>query len=420
MDGFARGGDGKSHEGAQVIVVPPDLTRRKARNAWTDASGHFKVEGLAPGRHNVRVFPRHVEGADEREEEKRWLLADAEVREGEVTRVEFPVEGRPGCVVRGRVLRGTTPVEGAEVRLTPLRTLARAERIRLGDRLHDLTRADGSYRLEGAPAGPAGLGVYLEDGDASVYPWTNCAFRIEVPDAADFAYDALLPSGEISGRVVLAGDGRPLPGVALFADPFDSENPRFLSTGAARSGPDGGYRIRDLPAGTWRVRTRLDGSESTRAAPLLDLLEEEKGPVEIGEGEKATVDFALATGGAAVVSVRDPAGRPVPRAGVVVFPDGSEPFETLGGARGVHGRTDESGVARVRGLAPGLHVARVLWSGWASGDSEPRLVRAGEETEFAVVVKAGTRVRFRLVDGRGEAIGQGIVRVRDSEGRVVP
>ncbi|HKB15205.1 MAG TPA: carboxypeptidase-like regulatory domain-containing protein, partial [Planctomycetota bacterium] len=413
--------EGKPHSGASIVVVPPDLLTRKSKQAWTDATGYFRVEGLVPGRHLVRVYPKGEEGEGEREEMRREASAYAEVREGEVTRVEFETSPR-GCLLRGRVLRGGDPVEGAELFLRPARLPSRARKLRIVDRLRDKTGPDGSYSIDGVPAGVATLYVYVPGEPPGGSAWTSQAFRIEVPDATEQVFDADLPSGEICGRVLHAGDGKPLPGIFVLALPFvpDSQRESSASSAGGTSGPDGRYRIRGLPGGSWRLRPQFQGPIGEGHSLLAGLVEDEKGPIEVPEGGKATADVTLSTGGTAVVTVRDPAGRPVPRATVAVFPAGAQPYDPRGEFRARSARADDSGLARVRGVVPGLCVARVLFApDWAFADSEPRPVRAGEETPFTVEVKAGTRVRFRLVDEDGEAIDLGVVLARDREGRAV-
>ncbi|MCI0587500.1 MAG: carboxypeptidase-like regulatory domain-containing protein [Planctomycetes bacterium] len=352
---------------------------------------------------------------------RRVVSAYAEVREGEVTRVEFETSPR-GCLLRGRVLRGGGPVERAELILHPARLSSRAKKLRIVDRLRDRTGADGSYSIDGVPSGVATLYVHVMGEQAGGSAWTSQTFRIDVPDAAEDVFDAFLPSGEISGRIRRAEDGQPLPGIFVLALPFDPDSQRegASASGGTSSGPDGRYRIRGLPGGTWRLRARFQDPTGEGGSSLAGFVEEEKGPVELSEGGKAIADFALSTGGTAVVTVRDPTGRPVPRSSVAVFPAGAQPYDPRGEFHAPVAKANEIGLARVRGIAPGLCVARVLFTpAWASADSEPRPVRAGEETSFTVEVKAGTRVRFRLVDEEGEAIDQGMVLARDREGRAV-
>jgi len=78
--------------------------------------------------------------------------------------------------------------------------------------------------------------------------------------------------GTITGRVTEQGPGQPVPEVQIFL---------VGTTLGGRSGPDGTYTIRNVPAGAVRVRAiRIGYTERTQAATVQ-------------AGQTATVDFAL-------------------------------------------------------------------------------------------------------------------------------
>lgn len=96
-----------------------------------------------------------------------------------------------------------------------------------------------------------------------------------------FASTALAQTGVVSGRVTDATDGRPMTGAnVVLMTPGTSA----MTTGAA-TGPDGRYRIADVPPGAYTLAVRFIGFQEAQV------------PVTVAAGQTVTVDVALRAGG---------------------------------------------------------------------------------------------------------------------------
>jgi hypothetical protein len=191
---------------------------------------------------------------------------------------------------------------------------------------------------------------------------------------------------------------------------------------SARCGDDGSYQLRDLSVGNHRLRV----TSSDRMMPALI-------PVTLAPGENVLdveLDVTVVRG-----VVRDPDGRPVPRASVVAVPvrdrqagPGNEVaeavdqmlpggMEMLGGARGRSAKTGDDGAYELRGLQSGVRLqVRASAKGHAAGLSEPFELTAGADrsgVDLQLLAAGRIRVtmaqaapfasaRARLVDAAGQ------------------
>ena len=207
---------------------------------------------------------------------------------------------RPVTLSLGRVLRGTvtgpdgrTPAGGAVIRYEG----------RTSTRWHEV-RSDGTFLIEGVPAGAGG--EIVADGGArgrAVVPVTA--------GATEPVRVILASTATLTGRVVDADTGRPIPGVRLVARAEDGD--AFL----ARSGRDGRYALAGLPPRSYRLRVDDEGyvpwSRQVAVAP--------------GQGESQ--DVPLVRGARLTGRVVDEAGTPVENATVQVVGAGGNRLRAL-------------------------------------------------------------------------------------------
>ncbi|MCI0589760.1 MAG: carboxypeptidase-like regulatory domain-containing protein, partial [Planctomycetes bacterium] len=414
LDGYATGEGGTPLAGGRVHATPTDDLRER----WTrrkespiDEAGYFHLEGLAPGRYRVEARPpwrKRIEDASAALEAKASLeamtrRAFALVEEGRTTRVEFPALPKGGCTVRGRVLRGGDGVEGASVSVAPGSRAGDAAEL-LRDELNARTGADGSFAVANVPAGTATLLVSAPSSRESGKASASRQRSIEVPDAPELVLDVNLSGGAIAGRVVRASDGKPLPDVSVGTFPSGlSASWVPKGYGWAHTNEAGEFRIADLEPGLYLVRAGggigkfASGKDEAFAGETRD-------GVEVREGEEVALDFALSPGATALVTVRDPAGKAMRGAMVLLVPSDA-PRGVRKFVGGSQGTTDGDGLARMAGLSTGTYYAAVYGTEHAGAESEEASVRAGSETSFRVDLREGTRVRARVVDRNDAPVG---------------
>ncbi|HET6202894.1 MAG TPA: carboxypeptidase regulatory-like domain-containing protein [Planctomycetota bacterium] len=321
--------------------------------------------------------------------------------------------------MRGRVLRGNLAVAGVSVHLLPRNAEVRPDLLASHART---TARDGSYSIEDVPPGPAVLSVDVPDSEqGGSVPRRR---TIAVPDAAELVFDVQLAGGRIRGRVLRASDASPVRGVLVMALPEEAsagEGPG-ASTEVTLTDEEGRYRVEDLEPGRYHVRAQIlpesIGALPVRSDDKASLAGETRGPFEVAQGIEAIADFSLRVGGTAIVSVVDPKGEPVPDAFVRVVPAASG-NDDRAAMESKQWQTDGNGIARVLGLSEGAYYAVALFQEWAGTCSQDGTVRTGEETEFPIFLRKGTRVRVRILDEGGAPVRRAFAQFTDAGGHLL-
>jgi RNA polymerase sigma factor (sigma-70 family) len=187
------------------------------------------------------------------------------------TRIGRPAEeGRPARVV-GRITAGGKPLAGVLVHFG----------LAAGDRSAAMasTKADGTYRVEPAPAGEGRIQVLLGESGISDDAYVRGQTTLRLDAGGELRADFDLPGGAIRVRVVDDATGKPVPGALVMTKPEERgvEAGRFpgyvLAAGwCAAVGADGSALLPGLPLGAGhRVEAILkDRSRQARTeAPLL-------------------------------------------------------------------------------------------------------------------------------------------------------
>ncbi|HKE00742.1 MAG TPA: carboxypeptidase regulatory-like domain-containing protein, partial [Planctomycetota bacterium] len=361
IEGTVIDSEGKPIARAAIFVDPSVAESagayRKPKQAQADVSGTFRVEGLPGGRCSVTAQDV-MESPDGTHLGKRILRGSATVVEGATARVEFEAPATGGCRVTGRVTRAGEPIAGASIYVVVL-----PGRLFPRDSTAE-TDADGRFVVEHVIAGKARLSVNHAGGGTSYRD-------VVIPDASELEVDVALPrAAQISGRVVRKSDGQPLRGVQISAM-------SDAASGSASTDGDGRYSIPDLGAGRLRMVATANGSD--------DALARADRTVELAEGEAATVDFALESGGVVIVEVVASDGRPASGYTASLHPADSQ-TESL---PAFYARSDDSGIARFENVAPGGYRVRVALLGKPAALSDPFRVTAGAETRVRVQLPRG-------------------------------
>ncbi len=235
---------GSPIEKAQVIARPEHREARASRTpgrwqrpSWdaTDVEGRFEIEEVKPGTLRVNV---RVEGYRWQERTGVELPAGAELE------LEFVLE--EGAVVEGTV----TTTDGEPVVEASISVSERYEELfgGAGTAAGGRTGADGRYRVTGAPAGPATIAVFQQNGrqvkqNVELRPGTNLV-------------DLVLERGfEVSGQVVGPG-GEPVAGAELsMRQVVEVGSTTFTTSGTpkALTGAGGAFTLDTVAAGDYQV-----------------------------------------------------------------------------------------------------------------------------------------------------------------------
>jgi len=302
-----------------------------------------------------------------------------------------------GCALEGRVTdEAGDPVAGA--RITARRAdpgVARGRMNRAPQAVRAASSAkDGTFKLDRLDAGPsevtvAALGYATET--VSGFPIGPEGVR------RDFR---LVRGRSITGRVVDT-EGSPLAGAevtALLDPPAARDGSQFRKhleqrvrsgLALARSGEDGRYELRDLPAGVYAVVARASGFEAAQ--------------VEDVEAGGAAPDLVLARFSAVRGAVREArSGRAISAFTVNAIDrvrrgaEGGE-LDWRVGSQGELAFHDPLGKFIYDGLPPGEYEVIVLAPGFRSFHVDLKL-RAGEELEIDARLERGARIEGRVVE----------------------
>jgi hypothetical protein len=159
------------------------------------------------------------------------------------------------------------------------------------------------------------------------------------------------PRGTVTGRVTIKEKG--VAGVVVTLRKSDLMNP-FEQLPKATTDPDGSYRIANVPAGSYEV------SPAAPAFVPADAREPKSKTVLVGEDESIeSINFALVRGGVITGRVTDADGRPVIQQQVNIYKSDAFEQQPQTPQRQIfaanNAQTDDRGIYRVFGLAPGRY-----------------------------------------------------------------
>lgn len=366
-----------------------DGSRRMIRReAETDASGAFRVEGLAPGRYRLEVKVPDTYGSEEAELDKVVAGTD-DVLVSLAPKVRVPVlvldpDGKP---VAGAVLSAArTAGGGASVYFVSGS---------FGSRAPNVTDTKGGGSVEARTGGRLTV-------TASKPPLLDARATIEFAAAPVSNVVLRMSAGlAIGGRVVDAA-GKPVEGLRVGAggrrSAFDDEEDDGAK--AATTGKDGRFDLRGLPAGPVNlVVVRPTGGDGEFGALI--------GKTVVVRPDAAPVEIRLPPMGAVRGEIRDDRG-PAAEAYVSLVPasDGVQ-------GPGHSARTDAQGRFAVAELPAGEY--RVLWvvpsedARRAPGMSVVT-VKAGETAELKLggAKPAGSARRLRVLAGDKPVAGASV------------
>ncbi|HUS67939.1 MAG TPA: carboxypeptidase regulatory-like domain-containing protein [Kofleriaceae bacterium] len=253
------------------------MMREDGAHATAGDDGRFTIAGVAPGRYalSARAAGRAT-----------VQPVDAIARVGEPSD-DTVLHLVPRVVLRGRVLADGAPVAGVRVSARDRQSSPDFEIDMRGRSADAVTRADGSFTLDGVPAGPVELRVEAHE---ILEPTSVTAALPETEVTLVVA-----PQASISGRVVRRG----APAAGADVSARATERRRGWG-GGAEANADGSFTIRGLEPGTYEVGAQLT-TAFARGVPVTVT----KG--QLVEGVTIELDLAAEASGVVV----DQRGNPV-------------------------------------------------------------------------------------------------------------
>jgi hypothetical protein len=365
----------------------------------TDAEGRFAFENLGAGNYRLSSDPTPEEAAgiaggraDHFGDNVLQRQADVELpEEGSVEVTLAPPELRP-VILHGNVTAARKPLANAH-----LWSWGESDR-NSGTQTED----DGSYELVLPAPGHYGIQVSSEE------TGLQSSVEVDVPEVARFAFDIVIASGSVSGRV-FGPDGEALSGVAVMAEPADQQAFGWSPTGGeTTSGADGAFRL-EVPAGTYDFVAGLDQPWETSRTGFAP--GRARGISVASGSEVKGIEITLRRGGSIEGTVKLVEGGLMPMAWIhVVGADGE-----VAGMQGA----DASGVFRVDGIEPGdLRIQATDPQGHVSG-WVPVEVRIGETTRVDLELVTGTTLRAHVLDASGTSIEVDQIELLDARGNVL-
>lgn len=201
-------------------------------NRWArpDFEGRFRLEGLRPGTWRVLAF-----GPDGRRVSEEVELPEA------APEADVELEFSSGFTLTGQVLVGSEPLARGNVNVHGQ-----------GEATGGFNRLDhrGRFRIEGLKAGTYQLRVFSSGG-------IRHQQEIEISGDRDLLVE--LDAAGLTGRVLDASTGEPLPGVEVQMSRTEDDNPLAGLFGAARTDATGLFRFRELTAGSYRAVFSKEG-----------------------------------------------------------------------------------------------------------------------------------------------------------------
>lgn len=295
LTGRIEGLDPRELAAVRVRVLPQGPKRHIPIDAVVDHQGHYRVEGLPPGRSRVTAHLDHPQ----RSAEGEVSLAQRQ------RQAELDLVFEDGYTLSGVVRRQGDPVH-ATVRLEGPKSLEGS------------TDAAGGFRFSGLPAGEYRLEVAIgwvhrQSRDISIV--TDREIVVEV--------DAVRVRGQLLGPY-----GDPAAGAAVLLVPVPVQDPHAPS---GTTHPDGRFELSTVRPGTYRLSARLED------AALIET-------VEVGGEDVDLGILQLTEQGVVTLAPRSPAGPVAGRLHAIFLDGGGQVVQTMMATVGADGLVRLSGV----------------------------------------------------------------------------
>ena len=284
LDGRVVDAAGRPVAGAQLTAWSRD--GGPPAEATSAAGGRFRIEGLLPGRYELRAMGPQATRTRAAMKLVNRDLTGLELRlEGQVIVMGQVIDPSGGTVAGARVMAGTEPA-----------TLGWAGRSAPAT----ITAADGRFRFQGLDAGRVTLRVEKEEVGSAVW------VEHRIPAGAVRELTLRLQAGATLTGLVRFEDGSPAPGAVVYVE-YPSQRRRFFDghgrehvASRAVTGPDAAYTLAGLDPGDVRVSASpAGGALHLRQIPTFIL----------GPAERKTLDLVVPREAGPSSLLPDPARR---------------------------------------------------------------------------------------------------------------
>lgn len=283
----------------------------EASHGRTDANGLYSISGVAPGRYSISASAAgYISAAGDR----AFLGAGRTLNVGENENIEnIDIEMKRGGVITGRITDANgKPLVEEQVSLTKLGPDGKPQPFYLPN--VDLRTTDdrGVYRIYGLPEGrylvSAGYStddMYRTINNGKTYPTTYYenttdqaqAKPVEVGEGDEITgIDLELGDANktfaVSGRVVLAETGQPVPGIQLYLGAVSDDGRRAKSWGGQgeRSNDKGEFRLTGVIKGKYAVVGRGEPGDDVYGEPaFFEVSESDVSGVEVRVTQGSTL-----------------------------------------------------------------------------------------------------------------------------------
>jgi protocatechuate 3,4-dioxygenase beta subunit len=427
--------DGAGAPGAHVMLKPyvNDIVARiniggeqpPALGAVTDAEGRYRITDVGPGAYRVSVFaPAYaIEGErDPLTPGKTINLAEGDNVEG----IDFALTR--GAVITGKVTDDKDrPVIAAPVNAYKFDPDGDRQRLNLFNPMYRRWETDdrGVYRIFGLEAGRYLVAAGIDPSERR----TSAGYRPTFyPNAADEAHakvvevesggeaanvdirvETLAEGYVVTGRVVDADSGEPVPGVTVTYGAVIGG--RFgLGTGMRMTNALGEFRFENLPPNSYGARVIYSDARGLGAATLgpdvkFDVVDGDVGGLELRAHRGATISGVVAVEGSNDLALRAKLAQ------VALFALGGSGGVMLGKWPEGNGTISPNGTFKLSNVQPGK-VRIMAGFGGPIGFALLRVERDGVEVK-ALDVNSGDQITgVRLIFAYGNGVIAGRVEVK--------
>jgi hypothetical protein len=401
--------NGRPLRRAVVRAMSPEL--REGRSVSTDADGRWEMRELPAGRYSLMISKGGFVALQHGQRRPFEQGKPVELADGQ-TLDKLDVSLPKGSVITGRILdEFGEPVAGARVAAMRHRFLQGQRRLvpsgggmgMMGDVTDDL----GQYRLHGLAPGEYYVSASISAGftldvsadrtgyAATYYPGTASATeaqRVSVTqgqETSEISF-ALTPTrvASISGSVTTSS-GRPVANEMIMLAPGSLAAFFGPLPGMGRTRADGSFTISNVPAGEYRLETRVlvdtDGGATMTAGPA----ETASVPITVAGRDLSGIAIVTAPTGMATGRVVFEGGVPpgLTAGAVTVFGVPEHPTMSFGGGQA---RVREDWTFEAKGLS-GRRFIRVMGppAGWAM---KTITLNGQDVTDSAIDFKSGESV----------------------------